>query len=566
MTRRFVRCLAAVTFLSAQSLSAQPADKSAGRQALRAPATQEAATPDSGGIADPAPSERGVPVVPFLDTVLFVQARLGSFPAAARAEAIAERIRRLGALATFDAARLTVDSTEQSLDIAYGDVILMTVTPTDARRAGEDQATLAARYADAIAATVRAHRERTSWQTLVKEVLLALLVLALLAGIIWSASRLFRRSATWLARQQGGVIRGVHIRGYELFTAERSLGAVLLINTALKWLVVLMAVYVAFPLLFSIFPWTRGLADTLVGYVLEPLSRIGRALWNYVPNLFTIGVIVWVFHAVLKLLRFLRDEISREALRLPGFYPDWAGPTYQLVRVLVYAFMLVVVFPYLPGSDSPVFKGVTVFLGALFTFGSAGSLSNVVAGLVLTYMRAFQHGDRVRIGDVTGDIIERTLLVTRLRTIKNEIISIPNSTVMASHTTNYSSDAPERGLIVHTTVTIGYDVPWRQVHQLLIEAARATDLVEAEPAPYVLQTSLDDFYVSYQINATTRQPNRQAALYSQLHQNIQDAFNNAGVEILSPHYRALRDGNATTMSTDVVPADYVPPAFRIQQT
>jgi len=181
-------------------------------------------------------------------------------------------------------------------------------------------------------------------------------------------------------------------------------------------------------------------------------------------------------------------------------------------------------------------------------------------------MRAFSIGDRVRIGEVTGDIVEKSLLVTRIRTTKNEIVSIPNSTVIGNHTTNFSSDAPEKGLIIHTTVTIGYDVPWRQVHDLLIHAALATDMVEKEPPPFVLQTSLDDFSVSYQINAYTKVPNKQAHLYSLLHQQIQDKFNEAGVEIMSPHYNALRDGNSVTIPPDHLPKDYTAPPFNIKKT
>ena len=252
-------------------------------------------------------------------------------------------------------------------------------------------------------------------------------------------------------------------------------------------------------------------------------------------------------------------------MTIPGFYPDWANPTYQIARVLILAFMLIVIFPYMPGSDSQIFKGVSVFLGVLFTFGSAGALSNVVAGLVLTYMRAFILGDRVKIGDVTGDIVGKTLLVTRIRTIQNEIVSIPNSTVLNSHTLNYSSDAPEKGLIVYTTVTIGYDVPWRQVHQLLIDAALNTEMIDIEPVPYVLQTSLDDNYVSYRLNAYTKQPNKQAVIYSGLHQNIQDEFNKAGVEIMSPHYRAIRDGNTATIPPEYLPDDYEAPTFSMPQ-
>jgi len=187
----------------------------------------------------------------------------------------------------------------------------------------------------------------------------------------------------------------------------------------------------------------------------------------------------------------------------------------------------------------------------------------VVAGLVLTYMRLFKIGDRVKIGEVVGDVIEKSLLVTRVRTIKNEIISIPNSTVMNSHTVNYSSDAPEKGLIIHTTVTIGYDVPWRDTQQALIDAALKTELILKEPTPFVLQTSLDDFYVSYQINAYVREANKQASIYSALHQNIQDIFNERGIEILSPHYRAARDGNMTTIPANYLDKDYKAPTFNV---
>ena len=225
--------------------------------------------------------------------------------------------------------------------------------------------------------------------------------------------------------------------------------------------------------------------------------------------------------------------------------------------------MIVVIFPYLPGSDSPIFKGISVFLGFLFTFGSAGSLANLIAGLVLTYMRLFKIGDRVKIDDVVGDVIEKSSLVTRVRTIKNEIVSIPHSKVMSSHTINYSSDAPEKGLIIHTTVTIGYDVPWKDMHKALIEAATRTELILDTPEPFVLQTSLDDFYVSYQINGYTREPGKQAVIYSDLHRHIQDVCNENGIEILSPHYRAARDGNMSTIPAPYLPKDYEVPGFNI---
>jgi len=232
----------------------------------------------------------------------------------------------------------------------------------------------------------------------------------------------------------------------------------------------------------------------------------------------------------------------------------------------MYAFMFIVIFPYLPGSDSPVFRGVSVFLGILFSLGSSSAISNAVAGLVITYMRPFTIGDRIRVGDITGDVIEKTLLVTRIRTIKNEEVTLPNSSLLSVHSINFSSSASGAGLILHTTVTIGYDVPWKKVHELLTKAASATSGVSRrdDRKPFVLQTSLDDFYVSYQINAFTEEAHKMAGIYSELHQNIQDKFNEAGVEILSPHYRAARDGNMTTIPTENLPSDYKAPQFQIR--
>ncbi|MGL4384266.1 MAG: mechanosensitive ion channel family protein, partial [Flavobacterium sp.] len=251
---------------------------------------------------------------------------------------------------------------------------------------------------------------------------------------------------------------------------------------------------------------------------------------------------------------------------IDGFYSDWAKPTFNIVKVLLYAFMLVIIFPYLPGSESPIFKGVTVFVGVLFSIGSSNAIANMVAGLVITYMRPFKIGDFIKIGEVNGEVIEKTALVVRVRTPKMEDITIPNATVLSSSSINFSANTRTNtnGLVIHSTVTIGYDVPWREVHKALIEAANRTDLIEKEPKPFVLQTSLDDFYVSYEINAFTKEATKQPRIYSNLHQNIQDCFNEAGIEIMSPHYKALRDGNRTTIPESYLSRDYQPSVFQVK--
>jgi len=507
-------------------------------------------------------TNKGVPVMGFFkDTLFTVYSRLGSFSPKERAKAVSERIQSLAGLRDFSTDSLVVESEYNILNLVYSDQIVTSISEEDALWSKMNAADLSIKYQKTISEAILNYQNETNIITLLKEFGLALLVLIITYLIIKYIFIAFRWTAIKIHAQENKRIKGIKIKDYTLFDASRQVAVLINLNTVLKWLVVLSTVYIALPILFGIFPWTKDMAQTLFGYVLNPLKDIGLGLWNYLPNLITVIVIIVVFRYVLKGLYFLKSEIQQENLKLPGFYSDWAAPTYQIIKVLVFAFMIVVIFPYLPGSDSPIFQGVSVFLGFLFTFGSAGSLSNIIAGLILTYMRLFKMGDRVKIGSISGDVIEKNMLVTRIRTIKNEIISIPNATVMNSHTINYSSDAPEKGLIMHSTITIGYDVPWRKMEAVLIKAALKTPLLLDEPAPFVLQTSLDDFYVSYQINAYTREPNKQATIYSNLHANIQDFCNEAGIEIMSPHYRAARDGNQSTIPADQLPKDYKTPSF-----
>ncbi len=499
----------------------------------------------------------------FNDTLFSIYSSLGSFSAQDRADAITRRIEKVASANSLRKDSIEIIDAETTLNLNLGDATILSISETDALWNNTTKEELAKKYKTIIGNAVMKYKSEISVATLAKEIALALLVIFVMIVLIRYLKKFFHWTADLIIEQEGKKIDGIKIRNYTLFDAKRQVNALLNVNTFLKWVVILLAIYIALPILFGIFPWTENFAATLFGYIINPLKKILLGFWNYLPNLITIIVILVVFRYVLKGIHFLKSEIEKGKLHINGFYADWANPTYQIVRVVVFAFIIVVVFPYLPGSDSPVFKGVTVFLGFLFTFGSAGSLSNIVAGLVLTYMRLFRIGDRVKIGEVTGDVIEKSLLVTRIRTIKNEIISIPNSTVMSSHTINYSIDSADKGLILHTTVTIGYDVPWKKMHQALLDAADRTDLLLKDPAPFVLQTGLEDFYVAYEINAYTKEAGKQATIYSQLHQQIQDCCNEAGIEILSPHYRAARDGNATTIPADYLSEDYKAPSFNI---
>ncbi|MEA3244640.1 MAG: mechanosensitive ion channel [Gemmatimonadota bacterium] len=512
------------------------------------------------GAAGPAAQSRGAPVIVRNDTVLVVPGRLGSFTAAERAAAIVARVRQLSS-GGVDSVELV--PAETSTDLVAAGVILMTVTDADAAALGRPRAEVAADFAARLAAEVKRVSRAETLKTVLLGVVYTLLATAVLVGILALLGRFFPRVYAFINGLRPRM-PSLRIQTLELLSASMLTDAIVTLARYVRIGIVIVLFYVYLPLVFSFFPWTRPLSDRLVGYVTQPLRQVAMAFVNYLPNVFFIAVITVVTHYVLRVIRLVFSAVERGHVSLAGFDAEWAEPTYKIVRFLVLAFAVVVLFPYLPGSGSEAFKGVSLFVGVLFSLGSSSAIANVVAGVVLTYTRAFSIGDRMAVGETTGDVIAKSLLVTRIRTIKNVDVTVPNAMVLGAHIQNFSAAARTEGLILHTTVTIGYDAPWKQVHDLLVTAARATPAILEKPAPFVLQTSLDDFYVSYQINAYTDQPAIMARTYGQLHQNIQDKFNEAGVEIMSSHYATLRDGNQTTIPTDYLPPTYVAPAFRVR--
>lgn len=307
-----------------------------------------------------------------------------------------------------------------------------------------------------------------------------------------------------------------------------------------------------FILVFSFFPATRKITLNYMSYLGSLIKMFSISAISFLPNVFSMAIIIIAAIYLLKFIRLIALEVHRERITFNGFYPEWAIPTYKILRFIIIVLSAIMIAPYLPGFESPAFKGFSIFFGVLLSLGSTSAIANVIAGVVLVYMRAFNIGDRIKAGDVTGDVVEKSLLVTKIRTTKNVEVTIPNAAILASPSYNYSLYSNEPGLILNTTVTIGYDVPWDKVHGLLIAAALNTSEILNDPKPFVLQKSLNDSNVSYEINAYTNNPNKVDFTYSELHQNIQDSFNDAEVEIMSPIYSALRDGNESTIpgSTD----------------
>ena len=346
-----------------------------------------------------------------------------------------------------------------------------------------------------------------------------------------------------MAGWQGTRLRAVRLQDQELLSSEDttkiSRGLVRWVGYAAYAVIW----YVTLQLIFLSFPVTRGVGTTLLGSLGEAVRSIGAGIVDYLPNIVFLLVLYFVATRTVKLVQLVFRGLAIGRIEVSGFDAEWARPTFKIVRFLIWIFFLIVAFPYLPGSESPAFRGVSIFVGVLLSLGSTGAAANFVSGIMLTYTRAFRIGDRVRIAETEGAVIDRTLFVTRLRTPKKVIVTVPNSMVMTSPVQNFSLEGREKGVYLNPTVTIGYDVPWRRVHELLLAAAADTERIEDDPPAFVLQKSLDDFSVAYELNAATREPRLIPQVYSELHQNIQDRFAEAGIEIASPHYYALRDGN-----------------------
>ncbi len=386
----------------------------------------------------------------------------------------------------------------------------------------------------------------------------AALVVALSTLGVWVAWKLldhWRKAIhRWIDAEDRG-IKAVRFQDQQIFS-EREIARFGHKAVNYAWLAVRLLLFLAWlNLVFSQFTWSREVALYVFSFVGTLVTQIVGAILAYLPNLAIIFVVVLIARLVIRMVHAFFEGIRLQRIRLPGFFPEWAETSFGLAKVLLIAITLVIIFPYLPGSSSPAFQGLSIFFGLLVSLGSTSVVANIMAGIVITYTRAFKIGDRVRIADTEGDIVERSAFVVRLRTNKNEDVAIPNAMVMNDHIVNFSAQASGEGVLLHTTVTIGYDIPWPRVHQLLTAAASRTADILDEPAPFVLQTSLDDFYVAYELNAYTRKPNAKARIASDMHANIQDAFRDAGIEILSPRYQAERDGSDSTVPANLPPEE-----------
>nr|MBP8755089.1 mechanosensitive ion channel [Chitinophagales bacterium] len=466
----------------------------------------------------------------------------------------------------FDSTLLKVHETELGLVVISYDLTLICVfSKNDGFLFEESQLEIANAARNSIIQSITSNLEQTSLRHIIANVIQVTGLIILVFTIVWLLNKLVQPIKNWLLINRKKYIRPLRYRNTEIVDAHKMLEVAYSILNIVKWVLVISILYTGSFFIFSLFPNTKDISNQLISWIIGPIRDIHQGVVNFIPNLISIIVIFTAFRIFIRFIQYLSTQVTEKKIVLGNFPHDWARPTFSIVRFLLYALMFIIIFPFLPGSDSPAFQGVSVFLGLLISLGSSSTISNIISGIVITYMRPFRINEKVKVGEIIGTVVSKNLLVTKLRTIKNEDITIPNSNLLTGHILNYSSACEHIGLIVHTTVTIGYDVPWRKVHEALTDAILMVPSIEKNPPPFVYQTGLDDFYVAYQINAYTRDDTNLPLTNSQIHQSIQDVCNERGIEIMSPHYRNVRDGNMTTIPENYLAVDYEAPGFKIQK-
>jgi small-conductance mechanosensitive channel len=506
--------------------------------ALAAPVLAADERPAGESQSQSADSEAGALSAPVVidGRTLFRVRGTSSFSAERRAAGIAGRIKAVAADRTVSPDAVRAVETELGTAIFGGRERVMVVFDADAQLESLGRKTLAELLVRTMREAVADYRLARTRDALLRSAAYAAVATVLLAAlvtlVVW-VSRWAERVLEATYRQR---VQSVGIQSFQLVRAEQIWVALHRGVVVARALVILGLAFVYLQYVLGVFPWTRGFSSQLLGLVLNPLATMGWGIVTVVPDLFFLTILFFITRYLLKIISMFFAAVGRGEVALSGFEQEWADPTYKLLRVAVIALALVVAYPYIPGSSSDAFKGISIFIGIVFSLGSSSTIANIIAGYTMTYRRAFRMGDRVKISGVTGDVIEMRLQVTHLRTIKNEEVIIPNSTILNNEVVNYSSLARTRGLILHTTVGIGYETPWRQVEAMLFLAADRTAEIKREPAPFVRQLALGDFAVTYEINVYCDNVQAMGRIHTALHENILDVFNEHGVQIMTPAY------------------------------
>lgn len=483
---------------------------------------------------------RGRPIVFEKDTLYYLYTSYGPYDIDTRVKYVEEKLKELYNDPYFVADSIKIKPAGDYLSVMYNDKTITGISMVDALWENSSQTELAQRYANIIKNTIVKYKEQNSLKSVLIRLAELLLVLFIAFILVWAINRLFDFLKKITLNSEHRFLTSIRIRNYDFIKKPGIVKALVKLLAILRIVFLLFLLITIIPLIFDIFPSTQYLSKIIVQWISEPIKNVGIAIIGYLPHLFYIVIIAVITRYVLKILRFFALEIERGILKIKGFHPEWAHTTYVLARMMLWVLALVIMFPHLPGSDSDAFKGISVFLGVLISLGSSSAISNAIAGIVISYMRPFQVGDWIKSGEIIRAVIEKNALVTRLKTINNEDITIPNSAILSGATMNFTSIGKEIGLALNVQVKVRYDYSDNLVEELLIEATLKTNGISPKPHPYIFQISLNELNAIYELNAYTFHPENMYFIKSDLTKNIQSTFRQANVEIFSTQYVEIK--------------------------
>ena len=512
-----------------------------------------------------APARVAVPVFLGGKQIFVVRSGRSGLDPAARAAAIRGRLDAAVRDPDTPADSVRMRRTPEGIEARLGRHYLWTITPGDIEGTSLlELARFVTELPPAVTKGILRERAERSPLGLLIAVLSSLgitLVALVLFRLPLAASRRWR---AFLDRTLPRFLGGVRVGTFEVLSQGQLTGVFGGILVRLDRVVGLFLLYGYLTAVFSLFPSSQGWSWLLLSFARDELVAAARAVGSALPGLLVLAAILVLFRWLMGISDRFFDAVDAGTLEVGWAPQELARPTKKIVRILLWVCAAAVAYPYIPGSQSKAVQGVSILLGVMVSLGSSGPVGNVIAGIVLTYSRSFAIGDRGRIGEHLGDVVSLGYFATKLRSPRNEEITLPNGQVAAQPIVNFTRLAGKAGLVLHTQVTIGYGAEWKTVHGLLIEAAGRVEGVEREPEPWVFQRSLNDYHITYEICCVTRESHQQLLLYSRLHEEIQDAFARAGVEILSPAYSSLRDANAPVLPDEPKGPRAEPGGFRIR--
>jgi len=468
---------------------------------------------------------------------LFTVRGNSSVSALDRAKVISERIELIAMNHSLSPESIIVKPNPSDYDeILLNDVIILRVFDSDASKEGISRGTFSFGARGRIIRAIYTYRYERSYDALLKNILYSTGAIVACFILLFIIRFIMKKINLLIENRLKAKFETLESKSYQLIRSNQILVTIFGFIKSIKFFAMLIVIFLTSQYILGLFPWTRFISVSLIQIFIKPFGDFGLALLNFIPSLAFLIVIFFITKYALKLLKLLFLGLKQGSITITGFDPDWSIPTYKIVRIMIIAFAVIVAYPYIPGSESEAFKGVSLFIGVLFSLGSSSVIGNLIAGYTMTYRKTFKIGDVVQIDNNTGQVADIKLFVTRLLTAKNEEIIIPNSVILNTQVVNYSTLAKDKGLILHTTVGIGYETPWRQVEDMLLLAADRTEELLKDPKPFVLQKSLGDFAINYEINAYTSNPGGRFKTYTALHQNILDVFNENNVQIMTPAY------------------------------